>query len=45
MLLFAVAQFFGIVGLAVVLLTEQHQRIGDVAAGTLVVRKTRGVRR
>lgn len=45
MLLFADAQFFGIVGLAVVLLTEKHQRIGDVAAGTLVVRKTRGVSR
>lgn len=45
MLLLADAQFFGIVGLAAILLTERRQRIGDMAAGTLVVRKARGVRR
>jgi uncharacterized RDD family membrane protein YckC len=45
MLLLADAQFFGVVGLAFILLTEKHQRIGDMAAGTLVVRKARGLRR
>jgi uncharacterized RDD family membrane protein YckC len=45
MLLLADAQFFGIVGLATILFTEKHQRIGDMAAGTLVVRKAHGVRR
>jgi uncharacterized RDD family membrane protein YckC len=45
MLLLADAQFLGVVGLSVILLTEKRQRIGDMAAGTLVIRKTRGVRR
>ena len=45
MLLLADAQFLGIVGLAAILLTEKHQRIGDMAAGTLVVHKARGLRR
>lgn len=45
MLLLADAQFFGIVGLSTILLSERRQRIGDIAAGTLVVRKARGVRR
>jgi uncharacterized RDD family membrane protein YckC len=33
------------VGLVNILVTEKHQRLGDMAAGTLVVRKERGVRR
>lgn len=44
MLLVADAQFLGVVGLIAILVSEKHQRIGDMAAGTLVVRKARGVR-
>jgi uncharacterized RDD family membrane protein YckC len=45
MLLLADAQFLGVVGLSVILLSEKRQRIGDMAAGTLVIRKACGVRR
>lgn len=33
--------FFGAVGLAAMLLTPRHQRLGDVVAGTVVVRVSR----
>lgn len=45
MLLLADAQLLGIVGLISILVTEKHQRIGDMAAGTLVIRRERRVRR
>ena len=45
MLLLADAQLLGVVGLVSILVSEKHQRIGDMAAGTLVIRKARGVRR
>ncbi|HEX2729230.1 MAG TPA: hypothetical protein VHM16_05710 [Rubrobacteraceae bacterium] len=35
------AQFFGAVGFISILTTRKRQRLGDMVAGTLVVRKRR----
>lgn len=41
LLMLADAQFFGLVGLISILATDKRQRLGDMVAGTLVVRRVR----